>query len=267
MSFRQGGRGGGGGGNSYMKTLPFGLGYSDVGYNHITEFPSIPLPLNYPISSRERSRAVTYIKFIQSVKDSPFYTGALPLPSELQQEHELEDEYEVDQDGKKRKKNKKKSSSSNAMTQELTEDGFNDGIERYSDRYLKKRKITTSIDDHPYHLEIFPKELYSVMGINKKKLLNINKFSNKDDIFTGSIQDEKAGLSMLEKLKELAEDVDEDENADQDTKKSLVDHEDVEDDEFDDESDNDDYNGEKYFDNGDDDDYGDEEDGGDEPAF
>lgn len=47
------------------------------------------------------------------------------------------------------------------------------------------------------------------MGINKKKLLAISKFNNADDVFTGTgLQDENIGLSMLAKLKELAEDVD-----------------------------------------------------------
>ncbi|CAI4759639.1 BBF_collapsed_G0046700.mRNA.1.CDS.1 [Saccharomyces cerevisiae] len=89
----------------------------------------------------------------------------------------------------------------------LDEDDTNDGIERYSDKYLKKRKIGISIDDHPYNLNLFPNELYNVMGINKKKLLAISKFNNADDVFTGTgLQDENIGLSMLAKLKELAED-------------------------------------------------------------
>nr|CAI6665738.1 ADM_HP1_G0043040.mRNA.1.CDS.1 [Saccharomyces cerevisiae] len=85
----------------------------------------------------------------------------------------------------------------------LDEDDTNDGIERYSDKYLKKRKIGISIDDHPYNLNLFPNELYNVMGINKKKLLAISKFNNADDVFTGTgLQDENIGLSMLAKLKE-----------------------------------------------------------------
>lgn len=192
------------------------------------------------------------------MKDSPFYTGSMPLPDDLK-EDEVDD---GDYDEKKHSKRKNR-----IFKEEVTEDGLNDGIQRYSDKYLKKRKITTSIDDHPYHLEIFPKELYSVMGINKKKLLTISKFSNKDDIFTGSIQDEKAGLSMLEKLKELAEDVDEDdENSEKKTTTVAATDENI-DDEFDDEDEDDDYNAEKYFDDGDDDEYGDQDDYGDEPAF
>ncbi|AQZ18039.1 RPC31 (YNL151C) [Zygosaccharomyces parabailii] len=240
MSF---GRGRGGGGNSFTKNLPFGLGFEDVGINETTEFPSIPLPVNNPINTRERTLAVTYIKFGQAVRDGPFYTGSLSLALD-------------DKDGRNGKKKKQSL---------VEEEGYVDGIERYSDRYLKKRKIGTSIDEHPYHLEVFPKELYNVMGIDKKKLLVISKFNNTDDIFTGGKQDENTGLSMLEKLKELAE-VEEDNDDEGDKNKEAGVEEDIDED-FDDEDDDDDYNAEKYFNDGDDEEYGDEEDFGDEPAF
>lgn len=171
-----------------MSNLPFGLGYGDVGKNHITEFPSIPLPINGPITNKERSLAVKYINFGKTVKDGPFYTGSMSL---------IIDQQENSKSGKRKP---------NII---LDEDDTNDGIERYSDKYLKKRKIGISIDDHPYNLNLFPNELYNVMGINKKKLLAISKFNNADDVFTGTgLQDENIGLSMLAKLKELAEDVD-----------------------------------------------------------
>lgn len=217
-----------------MKNLPFGLGYNDIEANETTEFPSIPLPVNNPITPRERSLAVTYIKFGKTIRDGPLYTGSMSLAIEKN-------------DIKKRKHTL------------IDEEGRKDGIERYSDKYLKKRKIGTSIDEHPYHLEIFPKELYSVMGINKKKLLTISRFDNTDNVFTGGVQDE---ISMLEKLKEMAEFEDHDEENGEEEKKD----EDLGDEDFDDEDDDDDYNAEKYFDDGDDDDYGDE-DLGDEPAF
>ena len=143
-----------------------------------------------------------------------------------------------------------------------------DGIERYSDRYLKKRKIGTSIDEHPYHLEVFPRELYNVMGIDKKKLLVISEFNNKDDIFTGGKQDENAGLSMIEKWKQLAEDEDDDNDEENEkNKENGGGDEDVDEDFEEEEDDDDDYNAEKYFNDGDDDEYGDEDDMGDEPAF
>lgn len=236
MSFGRGGRGGGS--NSFSRNLPFGLSYGDVGVNETTEFPSIPLPANNPNTGKERTVAVAYINFMKTVKDGPFYTGSMALS--------------VDSSDKKKKVL-------------IDEDGVNDGIERYSDKYLKKRKIGASIDEHPYHLEIFPPELYQVMGINKKKLLALSNFNKRDDIFTGSgsKNDETEGLSMLEKLKELAED--DDEAANNENKEENNDVEDVDDD-FDDEDDDDDYNAEKYFDDGDDD-FGGEEEYADEPAF
>lgn len=245
MSFRQGR----GNGNSFMKNLPFGLGYSDIGSNDTTEFPSIPLPVNNPITSRERSLAVTYIKFGRTVRDGPFYTGSMSLAVD-------NGEYNDSSDSK--------ITSTKTKKRHLYEaEGRKDGIERYSDRYLKKRKIGASIDDHPYHLEVFPKELFSVLGINKKKLLTISKYDNTDNIFTGGARDESAGITLLEKLKELAEDEDNsgDENAEE--KKE----EDLGDEDFEDEDDDDDYNAEKYFNDGDDEDYGDEDDYREEPAF
>lgn len=243
MSFR-GGRGGGGGGNTFLKNLPFGLDYSDVSTYDSADVPSIPLPVNNPIGPMDRSLAVTYIKLGQVIRDGPFYTGAISLAM---------DDASGEGEGKKGKKTL------------IEEEGRKDGIERYSDRFLKKRKIGASIDDHPFHLEVFPKELFNVMGINKKKLLSISKFDNTDTIFTGGPKDENAAMNMLEKLKALAEDEDEEGDKDEQNRK---DPEEVIDEDFeDDEDDDDDYNAEKYFNDGDDDDYGGEEDYGDEPAF
>lgn len=244
MSF---GRSRGGGGNNPTRSLPFGLGFNDVGVNETTEFPSIPLPVNNPINPRERSLAVTYIKFGQTVKDGPFYTGSLSLA--------VDGGTEDDKSSKKKKQSL------------IEEEGHMDGIERYSDRYLKKRKIGTSIDEHPYHLEVFPRELYNVMGIDKKKLLVISEFNNKDDIFTGGKQDENAGLTMIEKWKQLAEDDDDDNDEENKSKENGGGDEDVDEDFEEEEDDDDDYNAEKYFNDGDDEEYGDEEEMGDEPAF
>lgn len=234
MSFQRGGRG-----NSssvFSKNLPFGLSYSDVGVNETTEHPSILLPVNGLITPKERSVAIMYINFLKTIKDGPFYTGAMALS--------------VDGSGKQKRL--------------IDDDGVNDGIERYSDKYLKKRKIGVSIDEHPFHLEIFPSELYQVMGINKKKLLALSNFNKNDDIFTGSLSkdDDAEGLSMLEKLKELADDEDDVTNAQAKDENEVEDQ----DDEFDDEDDDDDYNAEKYFDDGEDE-FDAEDDYGDEPAF
>lgn len=238
MSFRDRG-----GGNSFMRNLPFGLNYEDVKTYDSADVPSIPLPVNNPISTRERALAINYIKLEQTMRDGPFYTGSISLKVD-------------NSEGNSEKKNKKKTM--------VEEEGRKDGIERYSDRFLKKRKIGASIDDHPFQLEVFPKELYSIMGINKKKLLSISTFDNTDNIFTGGSQDESTAMNMLEKLKALAEDEDEDGQKDEPGRK---DDEVVDEDFEDDEDDDDDYNAEKYFNDGDDDEYGDEDDYGDEPAF
>ncbi|SCU85576.1 LADA_0D08350g1_1 [Lachancea dasiensis] len=232
MSFQRGGREG----SSLARNLPFGLSYSDVGANENTELPTIPLPVNGLLSATERATAVNYINFVTAVREGPFYTGSLELS--------------VDGQGKNQKL--------------IDDDGISDGIERYSDRYLKKRKIGVSIDEHPFHLEFFPEELYQVMGINKKKLLALSQLDKRTDVYTGSDikDDDAAGLSMLEKLKGLAED--EDEAANGEGKDENKEPEDV-DEEFDSDED-DDYNAEKYFDDGDDD-AGDDDDYGDEPAF
>ncbi|CAB4252295.1 similar to Saccharomyces cerevisiae YNL151C RPC31 RNA polymerase III subunit C31 [Maudiozyma barnettii] len=235
MSFR---RGRPNEGNTFLKNLPFGLAYTDVSGSQNTEFPVIPLPVNNPITKKEQITAITYINQTDAIKDGPFYLGSI--------------------------------SDSTDSNDTKTPTTNSDNIERYSDKYLKKRKIGISIDDHPYHLELFPKELYNVMGINKKKLVKIRKMNNnKNNVFTGTLDDETLGLSVLEKLKQLAENVDdEDNNEDENTNRRGDD--DISDNDFDedeDEDDDNDYNGERYFDNGDDDGYGDEDDNGDEPAF
>ncbi|SCU87799.1 LAFA_0E08878g1_1 [Lachancea sp. 'fantastica'] len=229
MSFQRGRKDG----NSFTKNLPFGLNYSDVGATESGELPSIPMPVNGLIMPRERATAIQYMNLVTAVREGPFYTGSMHLS--------------VDGQGKDRKL--------------VDEDGINDGVERYSDRYLKKRRIGVSIDEHPFHLEFFPDELFQVMGINKKKLLAISQLNKRTDVFTGSggPDEDAVGLSMLEKLKNLADD--EDDTANVENKEEP---EDV-DDEFDSDEDED-YNAEKYFDDGDDD-AGEEDDYGDEPAF
>lgn len=218
-------------GTNVMQSLPFGLGYEDIIRNKISERPQIKFPVNHPITSKERALAVACIKYEESVKDGPFYTGSLELSFKTSNDHK------------------------GLHTELLVEEGgINDGLQRYSDRYLKKRKIGISIDEHPFRLELFPQELYSVMGINKRKLLKIaSKDQVKDDLFTGSglneVLDEQ-GISLLEKLKDLAEDVDNDQDADKEEDEAR--EEDL-DDEFE-EDDSDDYNAERYFDDDNEDD-------------
>ena len=234
MSFR---RGRANEGNTFLKNLPFGLAYTDVSTNQNTALPQIPLPVNNPISRSEKTVAMIYINQTDGVKNGPFYTGSVAETS----------------------------TDSNGETVGAIND---DGIERYSDRYLKKRKIGVSIDDHPFHLALFPKELYSVMGINKKKLLKIRKLNNgSGGLFTGEGDDSALGLSMLEKLKQLAEDVDdEDEKIEEAARNRDDDISDKDYDEDEEEDEENDYNAEGYFDNGEDDDYDNDDDNG-EAAF
>lgn len=229
MSFR---RGGNQGQNSFLKNLPFGLGYNDISsVSNSNEYPTLPLPVNNPVTQREINISVNYINNTDSIKEGPFFTG---------------------------------SSLNNVESNEEQHGNLNDGIERYSDKYLKKRKIGVSIDDHPYHLPLFPQELYSVMGINKKKLLKLNKFKSiNSSLFDQKTVDDKDALLKFEELKGMAEDLDEDEE----TKKTGEAEEEIMDDDYNDDEDDDDYNAEKYFSGGDDDGYGDEDDYGDEPAF
>lgn len=135
-------------------------------------------------------------------------------------------------------------------------------IQRYSDRFKKRKKITRSIDEYPYQLEFFPQELFSVMGISKlKKKLLLSSYKA-DGGLKGLNVSEKddSAESMLERLKSLAEDLDADPAA-QNEQEDV--EEEIPDDEYE-EDDDDDYNAEKYFDGGDDD-MGD--DGDDEAAF
>ncbi|SGZ51132.1 CIC11C00000002324 [Sungouiella intermedia] len=203
--------------------LPFGLDYSDVlSQGQATEKPRLELPVHGPLAPYEQNAAKQAVAFAKLMYDGPFYTGS------------PEDE----------------GVSSSA-----------DSIQRYSDRYKKVKKVGRSIDEYPYQLEFFPEELYSVMGISKKKkklLLSSYKVDGGLTEFNGN-EAEDTAQSMLEKLKSLAEDLDAD--------PSQQNEEEAEEDDFDDEfeeDDDDDYNAEKYFDGGDDD-MGD--DGDDEAAF
>lgn len=220
MSFR--------GRNSTKVLLPFGLEYADVANGFDTEKPTLTLPVHNELTSVEKDSATQTISFQQRMRDGTFYTGSLFDASE-----------DFAAKGKKR-----------TNTQP-------DGIERYSDRYKKVKKIGKTIKDHPYQLEFFPQELYSVMGVTgkqKKKMLDFSTFKS-----NGGLKNfDKATDSdiLFDKLNNVEETEEKDEK-DEDASEEEVD------DEFE-EDDDDDYNAEKYFDDGDED-AGDDD--GDEAAF
>lgn len=203
--------------------LPFGLDYSDVlTQGQAVEGPTLELPVHGPLSPHEESAAKHTLALTKILYDGPFYTGP-------------------------------------ALQEPLNTPG--DSIERYSDRYIKVKKVGRSIDEYPYQLEFFPEELYSVMGITKKKKrLLLSSYQENGGLAQYDVKPEADAQSMLEKLKDLADDLDADPAA-------QANEEDVEEEDFDDqfeEDDDDDYNAEKYFDDGDDDM---PDDGDDEAAF
>lgn len=259
MSFRRGG----GGGNNNSFNIPLGLGYQDIllqSQLHNSEVPQLPLPVNNTVvNRRERDIASFCMSHLNDVSDSVFNLGDIV-----------------------------ETSSSNKLG--LIENDNSNDIERYGDRYLKLKKGTVqqlSLDDHPFSKDLFPEELFNVMGFNKKKKhLQLKKLQQQQQLLLqqqeleggedGEGGQDKAGLSMLEKLKELAEEVgnvgddddDDDENNKEGQRKPAMEDIDEDEDFEEDEDDDDDYNAEKYFNDGDDDDdgYGDAGDD-DEPAF
>lgn len=224
MSFR--------GRNTGKTLLPFGLDYSDVLNNgNSAERPQLVLPVHGPLTESEIDASTQSIAFCQLMADGGFYTGSINDVTSEKRAHTTTND---------------------------------DGIERYSDRYKKVKKIGRTIDQHPYQLELFPEELYSVMGVTgkqKKKLLALSTYKLNGGLkqYGTSLNDNEDPDSITEKLKSMADDLAD--NADDGEDEQ--DDEDDFDDEFE-EDDEDDYNAEKYFDDGDDD-GGD--DGGDEAAF
>lgn len=208
--------------SSSRPALIFGVGLDDLkAEEQSSDKPFIELPVHSALSPYEEGAAKQAIALQKLLYNGPFFTGLI-----LQ------------------------SSSSTAPP-----------IERYSDRYKLVKKVGTSIDEYPYQLEFFPAELYSVMGISKKKkalLLSAFKADGGLTLYETTPQGET--VDVLEKLKHMADELDAN-GAIQDGEEGL--EEDDIDDHFELDDDND-YNAERYFENGDDD-VGDDED--DEAAF
>ncbi|WEJ97571.1 DNA-directed RNA polymerase III subunit C31 [Yamadazyma tenuis] len=204
--------------------LPFGLDYSDVLTTSFdVEKPKLILPVNAPLSAAEKDQAIQAINLTKLVLDGPFYTG-----------------------------------NSVDSQQQVTPTTHPDGIERHSDKYKKVKKIGSTIEDHPYNLEFFPQELYSVMGVSKKKKIGLSSYKAAHEIHSdvkapSPISEDKSKL-VLEQLKDMAVDLDtkeDDINGDDMDPDDDEDDDNIED-EFEDDED-DDYNAEKYFDDGNDD--------------
>lgn len=198
-----------------------GLDFSEVKQVHLNADmqKTMVLPVNGPLNQIEKSIATQYIHIVENAREGPFYSS------------------------------------------DIAEDrgGINDGIKRYSDRYLKSSKPKELLRNHPFKVEFFPEELLEVLqGRNGgKKGLKLNKFLAKNDkIYLDEING-KSTEQVLERLNKIG-DVEEEKNDDAENEV------DEEPDDFDDEDD-DDYNAEKYFDDGED--FGDDMDGGDEPEY
>lgn len=213
------------GNSSGRMLLPFGLDYSDVlSQSNSTEKPLYELPVHGPLSPHEEEVARQSLAFSRLMYDGPFYTGSAKAERTAQPEP----------------------------------------IQRYSDRFKKVKKVGRSVDEYPYQLEFFPEELFSVMGITKqKKKLLLSSYRADGGVKQFDVDENgDTALSMLEKLRNLAEDLDANPNHEQNNDEEA--EEDVDDNFDEDEEDDDDYNAEKYFEDGDDD-VGD--DGDDEAAF
>ncbi|KAI5966722.1 RPC31 [Candida pseudojiufengensis] len=238
MSFRGGGNRG-----QARVLLPFGLDYADVvTTENTTEKPQYILPVNNKPSEIETLAAKQSINFQKLVSNGAFYTGKL------------------DQNQKRRKGEDQEDETQQKTTNKQILNNINeDGIERYSDRYKKVQKIGKTIQEHPYQLQFFPEELYSVMGIsnkNKKKYLS-SKFAANGGIEEFLSEEKLANMDAEAKAKSIREEMmnkisNEDDNKKDDADEVPSDQEEDMDDEFDDDED-DDYNAEQYFDGGDDD--------------
>lgn len=242
------------------------------------------VPIQTKASRDERIGASHFLKFRTEIRDGPLYTGDVP-----------------DDSGSK-SKNKRKARQVVKVEIEsassTTGGVLNDGIKRYTDRYHKKRKAGKSVEEHPYVIDFFPKELYSAMGVvemadddddegdvkeggrrkkTKKfapKKLDITKFTAEllktstdaledlEDV--EGVLDEESRKRAIENIKKAQEEGGKETKEEEEEEKSASDAgEDEFEDEFE-EDDDDDYNAEKYFDDGE---GGDDDDGNDEAAY
>lgn len=166
---------------------------------------------------------------------------------------------------------------------------YNDGIKRYSDKYVKKKDSNDEkrkLTDYPFNSDFMPSELKLVIKGSSSKRLMLCKLNNgnakrryvgksgdvDEDNSTENLTEEELTKMALERLRNIV-DIEEENGTGASgangngANNNLEEEMDDEDDEFDDDDDDDDYNAEKYFDDGDD--FGGEDFGGDddEAAF
>jgi DNA-directed RNA polymerase III subunit RPC7 len=113
MAFRRGG------GRAGARAPAFSFSISDLKPDFSPEelYPTTILPAPEASVARERQAVSQYITLKEEIRDGPLFTGS--------------------------------NTASGRVVVEI-EEGFNDGIKRYSDIYVKKRKIGRSADEHPY---------------------------------------------------------------------------------------------------------------------
>lgn len=188
-------------------------------------YPENPQPRQSALTAFEKQAVSQFIGLRSAIRDGPLYTGSNKRKGRVV--------IEVDR-------------------------AFDDGIKRYTDKYVKKRKIGRSVDEHPYIVEFFPPELHSAMGLTNSKLkkVDISRFTS--ELLKAGENDILDSQSLELKLKSVQED-------DGDVK-AQPEEEEVEEepDEFEEDED-DDYNAERYFENGED--YEDDDEGDEEAAY
>ncbi|ANB12837.1 Rpc31p [Sugiyamaella lignohabitans] len=116
MSFR-GGRGGGGGRGGAQMSHMFANPDLKPDFTPSERYPKTILPVQAEGTNHERQVVAQYLKLRADIRDGPLYTG---------------------------------SSTKKGRVVVEVEQNVNDGIKRYTDRYIKKRKIGRSVDEHPY---------------------------------------------------------------------------------------------------------------------
>lgn len=291
MSFR-GGRGGRRGGGLGGRSGPMTEEERNAGHFAFpTEtYPKTNVPIPTKASREERLGAAHFLKFRAEVREGPLFTGSLTPTS-------------ANGSGSKHQHNggERRRKMVVVEIEDSTNGALNDGIKRYTDKYHKKRKVGRSVDEHPYVIDFFPKELYDAMGVvdvsgeedngddeqgngdaslkksSKKKQrfaakkLDITKFTaellktsvdDEDGLNGGANLDDDEEQARKQAIENLKAQGGKEDDDDEKSAASDLGEDDLED-EFE-EDDDDDYNAEKYFDDGE---GGDDDDGNDEAAY